>query len=192
MTKGHSMMDIGEGSKKQRQSLKNDLKGEVTGIIEKYAPGTILPEVHVTDPGKADIYTPEDQARGLGLTALPTKTLPAMKYTPQMEKLMRMGIRQQLQNAYPNRQIKRRGPTEATLGEQIEARWGRFLDLLEPEAKEPGVRAQIQSLRGIGATAVIVLFRRHINAEAELIRRGTTEFFEKLPQEYASAVRSLF
>eukprot|EP00741_Cyanophora_paradoxa_P017497 tig00020965_g16906.t1 len=60
--------------------------------------------------------------------------------------------------------------TEATLGEQIEARWGRFLDLLEPEAKEPGVRAQIQSLRGIGATAVIVLFRRHINAEAELIK----------------------
>eukprot|EP00741_Cyanophora_paradoxa_P012343 tig00020608_g11928.t1 len=81
---------------------------------------------------------------------------------------------------------------EATLGEQIEARWGRFLDLLEPEAKEPGVRAQIQSLRGIGATAVIVLFRRHINAEAELIKARDDGVFEKLPQEYASAVRSLF
>eukprot|EP00741_Cyanophora_paradoxa_P022615 tig00000248_g21840.t1 len=61
--------------------------------------------------------------------------------------------------------------TEATLGEQIEARWGRFLDLLEPEAKEPG---------------------RHINAEAELIKARDDGVFEKLPQEYASAVRSLF
>eukprot|EP00741_Cyanophora_paradoxa_P014742 tig00020816_g14220.t1 len=55
--------------------------------------------------------------------------------------------------------------TEATLGEQIEARWGRFLDLLEPEAKEPG---------------------------AELIKAKDDSVFERLPQEYASAVRSLF
>eukprot|EP00741_Cyanophora_paradoxa_P016629 tig00020939_g16058.t1 len=58
--------------------------------------------------------------------------------------------------------------TEATLGEQIEARWGRFLDLLEPEAKEPG---------------------RHINAEAELIKAKDDSVFERLPQEYASAPR---
>eukprot|EP00741_Cyanophora_paradoxa_P023559 tig00021589_g22756.t3 len=42
------------------------------------------------------------------------------------------------------------------------------------------------------ATAVIVLFRRHINAEAELIKAKDDSVFERLPQEYASAVRSLF
>eukprot|EP00741_Cyanophora_paradoxa_P023468 tig00021586_g22670.t1 len=81
--------------------------------------------------------------------------------------------------------------TEATLGEQIEARWGRFLGVLGAEAKEPGVRAQIDSLRGIGATAVIVLFRRHINAEAALIKSRDERIFEKLPAEYRW-VRPLF
>eukprot|EP00741_Cyanophora_paradoxa_P015258 tig00000194_g14728.t1 len=121
MTKGHSMMDIGEGSKKQRQSLKNDLKGE------------------------ADIYTPEDQARGLGLTALPTKTLPAMKYTPQMEKLMRMGIRQQLQNAYPNRQINEEDVENAfALRKEIMIRDFDQWAMTAFDLKQPGVAKMLE------------------------------------------------
>eukprot|EP00741_Cyanophora_paradoxa_P019690 tig00021137_g19007.t1 len=145
MTKGHSMMDIGEGSKKQRQSLKNDLKGEVTGIIEKYAPGTILPEVPVTSLDKADVYTPEDRARGVGLTAVPTKTLPAMKYTPQMEKLMRMGIRQQLQNAYPNRQINEEDVENAfSLRKEIMIRDFDQWAMTAFDLKQPGVAKMLE------------------------------------------------
>eukprot|EP00741_Cyanophora_paradoxa_P012735 tig00020616_g12300.t1 len=66
MTKGHSMMDIGEGSKKQRQALKNDLKADMDGIVNKFLPGTIMPEVPVVDGTKADVYTPEDKARAWG------------------------------------------------------------------------------------------------------------------------------
>eukprot|EP00741_Cyanophora_paradoxa_P000167 tig00000057_g161.t1 len=144
MTKGHSMMDIGEGSKKQRQSLKNDLKGEVTGIIEKYAPGTILPEVPVP-AGKGDVYTPEDVARGLGQSTTDTKALPAMKYTPQMEKLMRMGIRQQLQNAYPNRQINEEDVENAfTLRKEIMIRDFDQWAMTAFDLKQPGVAKMLE------------------------------------------------
>eukprot|EP00741_Cyanophora_paradoxa_P024187 tig00021745_g23359.t1 len=144
MTKGHSMMDIGEGSKKQRQSLKNDLKGEVTGIIEKYAPGTILPEVPVPQ-GKGDVYTPEDVARGLGQSGTDTKALPAMKYTPQMEKLMRMGIRQQLQNAYPNRQINEEDVENAfALRKEIMIRDFDQWAMTAFDLKQPGVAKMLE------------------------------------------------
>eukprot|EP00741_Cyanophora_paradoxa_P016991 tig00020951_g16412.t1 len=146
MTKGHSMMDIGEGSKKQRQSLKNDLKGEVTGIIEKYAPGTIMPEVAVTDKTKADVYTPEDKARGLGWNeAVDTKALPAMKYTPQMEKLMRMGIRQQLQNAYPSRTINEEDVENAfALRKEIMIRDFDQWAMTAFDLKQPGVAKMLE------------------------------------------------
>eukprot|EP00741_Cyanophora_paradoxa_P023469 tig00021586_g22671.t1 len=145
MTKGHSMMDIGEGSKKQRQSLKNDLKGEVTGIIEKYAPGTIMPEVPVLDPSKADVYTPEDVARGLGVSGTNTKALPAMKYTPQMEKLMRMGIRQQLQNAHPGRTINEEDVENAfSLRKEIMIRDFDQWAMTAFDLKQPGVAKMLE------------------------------------------------
>eukprot|EP00741_Cyanophora_paradoxa_P025142 tig00000342_g24268.t1 len=61
--------------------------------------------------------------------------------------------------------------TEATLGEQIEARWAASSTCWSRRPRSPG---------------------RHINAEAELIKAKDDSVFERLPQEYASAVRSLF
>eukprot|EP00741_Cyanophora_paradoxa_P025133 tig00000342_g24261.t1 len=145
MTKGHSMMDIGEGSKKQRQSLKNDLKADMDGIVNKYLPGTIMPEVPVVDGTKADIYTPEDKARGLGLSGGETKTLPAMKYTPSMEKLMRMGIRQQLQNANPGRTINEEDVENAfSLRKEIMIRDFDQWAMTAFDLKQPGVAKMLE------------------------------------------------
>ena len=80
---------------------------------------------------------------------------------------------------------------ERTLGEQIEARWARFLGFLRTEARDESVRAQIASLQGIGSAAVIVLFRRHINSEIGLIKAKNESLFDKLPAEHGW-VRRLF
>eukprot|EP00741_Cyanophora_paradoxa_P025141 tig00000342_g24267.t1 len=142
---GHSMMDIGEGSKKQRQALKNDLKADMDGIVNKYLPGTIMPEVPVVDGTKADIYTPEDKARGLGLSGGETKTLPAMKYTPSMEKLMRMGIRQQLQNANPGRTINEEDVENAfSLRKEIMIRDFDQWAMTAFDLKQPGVAKMLE------------------------------------------------
>eukprot|EP00741_Cyanophora_paradoxa_P014040 tig00020725_g13552.t1 len=145
MTKGHSMMDIGEGSKKQRQALKNDLKADMDGIVNKFLPGTIMPEVPVVDGTKADVYTPEDKARGLGLSGGETKTLPAMKYTPSMEKLMRMGIRQQLQNANPGRTINEEDVENAfSLRKEIMIRDFDQWAMTAFDLKQPGVAKMLE------------------------------------------------
>ena len=80
---------------------------------------------------------------------------------------------------------------EQTLGEQIETRWARFLGLLFAETRDPVLQSQIRSLQDVGSAAVIVLFRRHINSEAALIKARDESLFDKLPPEHGW-VRQLF
>eukprot|EP00741_Cyanophora_paradoxa_P017981 tig00021036_g17364.t1 len=104
-----------------------------------------MPEVPVVDGTKADIYTPEDKARGLGLSGGETKTLPAMKYTPSMEKLMRMGIRQQLQNANPGRTINEEDVENAfSLRKEIMIRDFDQWAMTAFDLKQPGVAKMLE------------------------------------------------
>eukprot|EP00741_Cyanophora_paradoxa_P023557 tig00021589_g22756.t1 len=127
MTKGHSMMDIGEGSKKQRQALKNDLKADMDGIVNKFLPARSCPR------------------RGAWAQRGETKTLPAMKYTPSMEKLMRMGIRQQLQNANPGRTINEEDVENAfSLRKEIMIRDFDQWAMTAFDLKQPGVAKMLE------------------------------------------------
>lgn len=99
-----SIMDIGKGKDSERKKLRNELKTDVSKVEQKYAPGTIFPEVPVTDLTKADTYNADDLAKGLGQGGA-TKTLPAMKYSPEIERLQKNALRLQIQNTYPGRAI---------------------------------------------------------------------------------------
>lgn len=72
---------------------------------------------------------------------------------------------------------------ETSLGEQVAARWTRFIQMLKTWAAGTPLLARIANYEGLGSVAVIMIMRRHIAPHAALVYERSPRLFSKLPPE---------
>lgn len=76
-----------------------------------------------------------------------------------------------------------KGEDEASLGEQVEARWARFIQMLKTWAAGTPLHDRVASYQNIGSVAVIMIMRRHIAPYAALVHERSPRLFSKLPPD---------